>query len=89
MLDILPVCDVTTTGCDSWQSRRSADSTAIIIIIIIIIIITIIYYARRQHNITSPLQKTVEKHKKLKTKIYNNKANEIVVHASVHNTFLK
>jgi len=57
MLDILPVCDVTTTGCDSWQSRRSADSTAIIIIIII----TIIYYARRQHNITSPLQKNSRK----------------------------
>jgi len=59
---------------------------------IIIIIIIIIYYVRRQHNITSPLQKTVEKHKKLKSKIHNNKANhtanEIVVHASVHNSFL-
>jgi len=54
------------------------------------------YYLLRpkaaQHNITITKQ-TAEKHKKLKTKIHNNKANytanEIVVHASVHNSFLK
>jgi len=54
------------------------------------------YYLLRskaaQHN-TTITKKTVEKHKKLQTKIHNNKANhtanEIVVHGSVHNSFLK
>ena len=61
-----------------------------------IIIIIIIIYTRRQHNITSPLQRQHKhtRNKKLKyTKIRNNKANhtanETVVRGSVNSSFLE
>jgi len=62
--------------------------------IIIIIIIYLLRPKTTQHNIT--VSKAEEKHKKLKTEIHkirnnraNHAANETVVHASVHNSFLE
>jgi len=60
---------------------------------VLIIIIYLLRPKAAQHNIT--ITKTVEKHKKLKSKIHkkirinkaNHTANETVVHGSVHNSF--